>query len=126
VNDRGWKRVLWLRDDLAQLPGPSIYRRLKRWHAIWSNSVGGRRSGRTSTSRIRVHRRGNFTGDDETAIGSHDDATGVPGYVAQGRATTVHRRVLSAQAAKRKGAAVSHRNYPLAKGYYLASLSDHL
>jgi hypothetical protein len=46
---------------------------------------------RTSSSRFRVLRRGNFTGDDETAIGSHDDATGVLGYVAQGRATAVHR-----------------------------------
>ena len=41
---------------------------------------------------MRVLRRGNFTGDDETAIGSHDDATGVLGYMAQGRATTVYRR----------------------------------
>jgi hypothetical protein len=31
VNDRGCERALWLRDDLAQLPGPSIYRARKRW-----------------------------------------------------------------------------------------------
>jgi hypothetical protein len=31
VNDRGWERLLWLRDDLAQLAGPSIYRARKQW-----------------------------------------------------------------------------------------------
>jgi hypothetical protein len=31
VNDRGCEQVLWLRDDLAQLPRPSIYSARKRW-----------------------------------------------------------------------------------------------
>jgi hypothetical protein len=76
--------------------------------------------------RFRVLRRGNFTGDDETAIGSHDDATGVLGYVAQGRAMAVHRRVLSTPAAKPKGAVVSHQSdYQLTGGnfFYPARLS---
>jgi hypothetical protein len=48
--------------------------------------------------------------DDETAIGSHDDVTGVLGYVAQGRATAVHRRVLSTLAAEQGGYDGSHRS----------------
>jgi hypothetical protein len=47
------------------------------------------------------------------------------GRAAQGRATAVHRRVYLHKPQGTWGTAVSHRNYPPAKGYYLASLSDH-
>jgi hypothetical protein len=77
--------MLWLRDCMAQQPQPSIYRRLRRWRAIWSGSAGGRRSIRILAQWIRVHRRGDFTGDDLTAIESHGDTTGVPEHVAQDR-----------------------------------------
>jgi hypothetical protein len=38
---------------------------------------------------VRVLSRGELTGDDLTAVKSHDDAVEVFGYVAQGRATVV-------------------------------------
>jgi hypothetical protein len=37
--NRGGEWVLWLRYDLAQLPGGSIYRRLRRRRLIWSSNA---------------------------------------------------------------------------------------
>jgi hypothetical protein len=43
VNDYRWEWVLRLHDDMAQLPGGSIYRRRKRWPGILRRARGGRR-----------------------------------------------------------------------------------
>jgi hypothetical protein len=53
ANDWGWERVLWFRDDIAQLTRPSIYRGLKRWCSIWPSSAGGRRGVRVLVQRNR-------------------------------------------------------------------------
>jgi hypothetical protein len=79
-------------DDLAELVGASIYRAQRRWLEIRMIMHGGRRKGRALVQWFRVLSRGELTGDDLTAVRSHDDATGVFGYVAQGRATAVLRR----------------------------------
>jgi hypothetical protein len=81
--------VLWLHDDIPQLPRPSIYRGLRWWRSIWPGRAGNRKQGRIMAQWVRVLSRGELTGNDLTTVKSHSDATEVFGYVAQGRATGV-------------------------------------
>jgi hypothetical protein len=53
---------------------------------------GGRRKGRALAHWVRVLSRGELTGVDLTVVKRHGDTTEVFGYVAQDRATAVHRR----------------------------------
>jgi hypothetical protein len=81
--------VLRLRDNIAQLTRPSIYRGLKRWCSIWPSSVGGRRGGRVLAQRIRVPRRGSYSGDKRRARAGHGDAVERYRHAAQGREAAV-------------------------------------
>jgi hypothetical protein len=69
-----------VRDNVVELAAGSIYRRSERWWSIWPSRAGGRRWGRTRVRWIRVHRRGELTGDDWTAVASH-------GVVVESKAT---------------------------------------
>jgi hypothetical protein len=51
-----------------------------------------RRIGRYWRARTRIYRRGNLTGDDGTATGSHGDAVERQSHAAQGREAVIHRR----------------------------------
>jgi hypothetical protein len=43
MNDHGWEWMRWLRNDLAQLPMCSIYRKSERWPRILRRTRGSRR-----------------------------------------------------------------------------------
>ena len=47
VANRRREWVLWLRDNMAQQTGPSIYRDVKRWLRILEMKASGRREGRS-------------------------------------------------------------------------------
>jgi hypothetical protein len=82
----------WVVDDLVGLVEGSIYREQERRPGILMVTRGSRRRKKLLAQWVRVLSRGELIGDDLTAVRSHDDATGVFGYVAQGRATAVLRR----------------------------------
>jgi hypothetical protein len=73
VNDRGWERVLWLQDDLAQLPGPSIYSARKRWPVNRAIRAAARERS-SLVQQLGVQCRGNCSGDQRGARVSHGDA----------------------------------------------------
>jgi hypothetical protein len=81
--------VLWFRDDIAQPTRPSIYRGLKRWCSIWPSSAGGRRGERVLAQRIRVPRRGSYSGDQQRARAGHDNAVERYKHAARGREAAV-------------------------------------
>jgi hypothetical protein len=43
MNDYEWEWVRWLRNYLAQLPGCSIYRKVRQWSRILGRTRGDRR-----------------------------------------------------------------------------------
>jgi hypothetical protein len=64
----------WFRDDVAQLPRPSIYRGLRWWRVIRPSNAGGRRKRGALAQWIGVLRRGNCSGNQRGARVSHGDA----------------------------------------------------
>jgi hypothetical protein len=63
---------------------------------------------------VRVHSRGELTGDDGTAIGSHGDAVEMLGHVVQGRATVITGVVILGGCGNfvRRSDLFSDRSYP--------------
>jgi hypothetical protein len=118
-----------VRDEVAELTVGSIYRFQGRWRLNRWWRGGGRRWRRTQVRWIRVQCRGNKSGGRREARGSHGDAVGVLGYVAQGRATAVHWRayLLSRKTERRKWQWVTGviSSSPTAKIFHLATLSTH-
>ena len=55
-----------VRNDVAKLVTGSIYSRLKRWHTIWLDSVGGRRGEASSVCGKSDFHRGSGSGDRQT------------------------------------------------------------
>jgi hypothetical protein len=109
VDDRGWERVLWLRDDLAQLPGPSIYSARKRWPVNWvRRAAAGKEKGIGASARWLLPWRSLRRSPDAPSV-TIRDVVKRPDM----RRKTEKRRspaCLSAPAARQNGAAVSHRS----------------
>jgi hypothetical protein len=81
--------VLWLQDDLAQLPGPSIYRARKRWPVNRTGRAAARGRRRPRARWIRVHSRGNYSGEPRRARVSRGGAVEKLGHAAHSREAAV-------------------------------------
>jgi hypothetical protein len=81
--------VLWFCDDIAQLTRPSIYRGRKQRRSIWPISAGGRRGERVLALRIRVPRRGRYSGDQRRVRAGYGDAVERYRHTARGREAAV-------------------------------------
>ena len=56
VDDQRRELVHWVRNNLAELTGASIYRIHQRWHPIWRRRAGGWREGKfTGASYRGIH-----------------------------------------------------------------------
>jgi hypothetical protein len=64
-----WEWVLWLRDNMAQHIGPSIYKGAKRWCPILKGETGGREERWVTGVNYRGVPRGNVSGDELTSYG---------------------------------------------------------
>jgi hypothetical protein len=81
--------VLWLQDDLAQLPGPLIYRARKRWPVNRTGCAAVRGRRRPRARWIRVHSRGNYSGEPRRARVSCGGAVEKLGHAAHSREAAV-------------------------------------
>ena len=66
VNDKRRELVLWMRNNLAELTGASIYRVHQRWRLIWRRRAGGRREGEVTGASYRGIHWSNDSDDRQT------------------------------------------------------------
>jgi hypothetical protein len=64
-----WEWVLWLRDNMEQQTGPSIYKGTKRWCPILKGETGGREERWVTGVNYHDVPRGNVSGDELTSYG---------------------------------------------------------